>query len=85
MVADKEQEMKYFISNKTETGKKFGKWHYFADSKCKLVRHAGDLYIYFGYLVEDDLEARMIEDFDALSRANGSFTAVRVSEDKVDV
>ncbi len=85
MVADKEQEMKYFISNKTETGKKFGKWHYFADSKCKLVRHAGDLYIYFGYLVEDDLEARMIEDFDALSRANGSFTAVRVSEDRVDV
>ena len=29
MVVDKEQEMKFFISNKTETGNKFGKWHYF--------------------------------------------------------
>jgi len=48
MVAYKEQEMKFFISNKTETGNKFGKWHYFADSKCKVIKTNGTMYIYFG-------------------------------------
>ena len=53
--------MKFFISNKTETGNKFGKWHYFADSKCRITRHGGDMFIYFGYLIDGDLETRIIE------------------------
>ena len=85
MVADKEQEMKFFISNKTETGNKFGKWHYFADKGCKITRHGGEMFIYFGYLIDGELDTRIIEDFDTLSRANGSFTAVRLSADRLDV
>ena len=85
MVVDKEQEMKFFISNKTETGNKFGKWHYFADKSCKITRHGGDMFIYFGYLIDGDLDTRIIEDFDTLARANGSFTVVRLSPDRMDV
>ena len=44
MVVDKEQQMKFFISNKTETGNKFGKWHYFADSRCKVIKINGIMY-----------------------------------------
>lgn len=84
MVADKEQ-MKFFISNITQTGKKFGKWHYFADSKCKVLRHGDHMYIYFGYLVQGELETQITEDYDSLHRANGSFTVVRLSADRVDV
>ena len=85
MVADKEQEMKFFISNKTETGNKFGKWHYFADSKCKITEANGELYIYFGYLIQGDLESRIVDNFQDLIRANGSFTVVRLSQDRLDV
>ena len=85
MVADKEQEMKFFISNITETGNKFGKWHYFADNKCKIIKHRSAMFIYFGYLIEGNLEAIMLNDFDALGKANGSFTVVRLSPDRIDV
>ena len=85
MVAYKEQEMKFFISNKTETGNKFGKWHYFADSKCKVIKTNGTMYIYFGYLISGDLESKLHDDFDSLVRANGSFTVARISADRVDV
>ena len=68
--------MKFFISNKTETGKKFGKWNYFADKKCKIITHGSTLYIYFGYLIQGDLESSIIDNFDKLIHANGSFTAV---------
>ena len=77
--------MKFFISNKTETGKKFGNWHYFADKKCKVITHNNTLYIYFGYLIQDDLDSKIINDFDKLIHANGSFTVARISAQRVDV
>lgn len=77
--------MKFYITNKKIDAQNFGKWYYVADKKCKVMKHRDTIYIYFGYLKNENLEERITQDFDSLINANGSFTCAKISSDRVEV
>lgn len=46
--------MKFFISNTRPLENRFGKWYYTTDQKCSRLAHNKKLYIYHGYVIDQN-------------------------------
>lgn len=78
--------MNFFISNHKKLANKFGKWFYYTDDLCKVIRHNGKISIYHGYLIDKE---KTLEDLIVSERLehnlNGNFFVVTLSENGLQV
>ncbi len=77
--------MKFFISDKTKVGNKYGKWYWWTDDACEVLATNEHLVIYSGYTIEKSIEDILLKDPNQLEQANGSYWAVIMTETTVKV
>lgn len=75
----------FFISNKKELPYKFGKWFYYHDSKCKVIKHDDKITIYHGYVIDAQSIEHHIVSGSLKSHTNGNFFVVTMHKDRLEV
>lgn len=74
--------MKFLISDTKQLGNKHGKWFYWHDDKCQVMRQRGEVIIYHGYTIGKTLPQHIEEG--TLDGADGNFFVVRLGESKLE-